>query len=1541
MHKRYTRIFLSAVMFFCIAFGKIQAQVPANKPSGVMQTPAVTGQIVVTPGGYPVGIPLNNTRVRQAVAPITDEAVFDAAGYQLVKEQTQYFDGLGRPLQIVFKQASPGTSPQDIVTPLVYDAFGREAYKYMPYVAAATDGSFKTDPFNAQKAFLQSQYPGEQVFYGKINYEASPFNRVQTTFAAGNSWAGSEGTSAEHSMKTQYLVNTATDLVKIWTITNSALMYNGNEPTVNIPATALNYNAGTLYKTVTIDEQGSAVVEYKDNQGQIILKKVQVDASMAADYSGYNGFLSTYYVYDDLNQLRFVIPPKAVAELIKPVINWVLSAEVINELCFRYEYDDRNRMTAKKVPGAGWVYMLYDKRDRLVYTQDANMRISNQWMTTLYDELNRPVTTGMTTYSGTRTQLKTYLDAVDPSITSTKTITGNAPLRVEGFYTLTTPITGIRQATSYISMENGFETTDFTAEIVSGGTGDAFSNQSVITGNPIPAGASFIPLTITSYDNYSWTTSAYTTQYNSKLQEGNNVNKVTMPAQASQQTSGLVTGTRTRVIEDATDLTKGGWLTAINFYDDRNRVIQQQSVNYKGGKDISTNLYDFSGKVLSNYMATENPAATLNIGIRSNMEYDAGARLLKTAKSIFNNPADASAAVVTTTAQLLYDQLGQLLTKTMGQQKEANGNYTSTPLETLDYSYNIRGWLKGVNKDYSNKTGTHANDRWFGMELNYDWGYASNQFNGNIAGTKWRTKGDGEQRSYGFGYDKVNRLLSADFSQLTGANYTDNVNNLNFDMQMGNGTDPLTAYDENGNIKAMKQWGLKGLASSVIDDLTYTYIATSNKLFHVADANNDMDSKLGDFKDISFYSGRQGKYIYDANGNMVMDTHKGIYSTFTTDNPGITYNYQNLPWQIKIMSKEGQAKGTISYIYDATGNKLEKRVNELPSASNNNQQKSTNTSYITGLVYENNALQLISMEEGRIRQSTSTIGTNRYVFDYFIKDHLGNTRMVLTDEQQIDRYPTATLEANALGQEKNYYDINDTYVVPKPGGTSPANLLDYVNDNGTNNPNTFADKNAVSQKMYKLNAATNRIGLTKMLKVMAGDKINILAKSYYRYAGGSVTNTPFNAGDLINGFLAVAGGNNPATLHGATSAILNADASLLAPLNSFTNNNPVNSGNNVKAAVNYIILDEYFKYISGNFDPVESASSGGLKPHLLQDIPVTKNGYIYIYCSNESNIDVFFDNLEVVHTRGPLLEETQYYPFGLTMDGISSKAVNATLENKYKYNKSSYLQNKEFSDGNGLELYATNFRSLDPQLGRWWQIDPKPNEAESPYDAMGNNPIKFNDPLGDTLPSGKHVYDKGGMEEFLWMCDPRSEYYGTEVELTWGERLYLLGGQIGLFAMPVGGRILSAAEQTVTKTTNSLNEIGSLWKIQNVSRRGFRAENILGGNLPKTFKTFDRFIGGVASSIKSLDLGAKSYNKGNGLLNTIKGYVNDAANFTNYAMRDESGALVSLSSSQINSRTVELAIQPAKATLQQWEQIVDAMKYGQDNGVAVNINFIR
>jgi len=178
-----------------------------------------------------------------------------------------------------------------------------------------------------------------------------------------------------------------------------------------------------------------------------------------------------------------------------------------------------------------------------------------------------------------------------------------------------------------------------------------------------------------------------------------------------------------------------------------------------------------------------------------------------------------------------------------------------------------------------------------------------------------------------------------------------------------------------------------------------------------------------------------------------------------------------------------------------------------------------------------------------------------------------------------------------------------------------------------------------------------------------------------------------------------------------------------------TQNNTSTPAGRPRAFINYILFDDQFNYITAYASPVNTVG-GTVKNHWdadpqLQNIAITKNGYIYVYCSNESPVNVFFDNLQVTHTRGPILEETHYYPFGLTMSGISSKAA-GKLENKYKYN--GIELNTDFD----LNIGETFFRSHDPQLGRWWQIDPKPNEMLSPYAAMNNNPLLLSDPLGDT-----------------------------------------------------------------------------------------------------------------------------------------------------------------------------------------------------------------
>jgi uncharacterized protein (TIGR02594 family) len=112
---------------------------------------------------------------------------------------------------------------------------------------------------------------------------------------------------------------------------------------------------------------------------------------------------------------------------------------------------------------------------------------------------------------------------------------------------------------------------------------------------------------------------------------------------------------------------------------------------------------------------------------------------------------------------------------------------------------------------------------------------------------------------------------------------------------------------------------------------------------------------------------------------------------------------------------------------------------------------------------------------------------------------------------------------------------------------------------------------------------------------------------------------------------------------------------------------------------------------------------------------------------------VFFDNLSVRQRSGPVLEENHYYPFGLAMQGITDKALKSGYsENKYRFNQATELQNKEFSVGSGLELYETDFRNYDPQIGRFNCIDLLSSTSynQSPYNFAINDPLRYSDPLG-------------------------------------------------------------------------------------------------------------------------------------------------------------------------------------------------------------------
>jgi RHS repeat-associated protein len=154
---------------------------------------------------------------------------------------------------------------------------------------------------------------------------------------------------------------------------------------------------------------------------------------------------------------------------------------------------------------------------------------------------------------------------------------------------------------------------------------------------------------------------------------------------------------------------------------------------------------------------------------------------------------------------------------------------------------------------------------------------------------------------------------------------------------------------------------------------------------------------------------------------------------------------------------------------------------------------------------------------------------------------------------------------------------------------------------------------------------------------------------------------------------------------------------------------------------------------------------------------VQKSGYLYVYVSNESNMNVYFDDVVVNHKSGPVLEITNYRAFGSEITTLSAKAF-GKLDNKYKYNGKE-LQSKEFSDGTGIDEYDYGARHYDQFLGRWMVVDPLAEKSRrwSVYNYCYNNPLRFVDPDGMESQAAQESYASDVMDK----DEQRAKLLGT------------------------------------------------------------------------------------------------------------------------------------------------------------------------------------
>jgi RHS repeat-associated protein len=234
--------------------------------------------------------------------------------------------------------------------------------------------------------------------------------------------------------------------------------------------------------------------------------------------------------------------------------------------------------------------------------------------------------------------------------------------------------------------------------------------------------------------------------------------------------------------------------------------------------------------------------------------------------------------------------------------------------------------------------------------------------------------------------------------------------------------------------------------------------------------------------------------------------------------------------------------------------------------------------------------------------------------------------------------------------------------------------------------------------------------------------------TYYYYVASTASSpTPLTPQNLLNSLASGLASLSSVAGEGVTTLANPTSSPLLAALTSSISNEDVPGTSKPQAYLNWMLLDNQFNLVpnanGNNQNGAQQVGAAGLngsalQAPLAQPITAAKSGYLYIYLSNTTpGWDVFFDNLSVLHYSSPLIEENHYYPFGLTMAGISDQAIKTQYAvNKYRFQKQE-LQNKEFSDGSGLEMYEFKYRMDDPQIGRFWSVDPLSSKYvyNSPY----------------------------------------------------------------------------------------------------------------------------------------------------------------------------------------------------------------------------------
>ena len=410
--------------------------------------------------------------------------------------------------------------------------------------------------------------------------------------------------------------------------------------------------------------------------------------------------------------------------------------------------------------------------------------------------------------------------------------------------------------------------------------------------------------------------------------------------------------------------------------------MQSHSSNLLGGWEHTYSSYTYAGSPQqTKHVHTAN--GKQDVVEEYDYAYDHVGRLVKTTYSV-NGSDKRELSVVD------YDNYGRIfLENIMGK-------------DAVLHDYNVRSWPLSIESD-------NFKERLCYNVCNNGLCSWRNLYNGNIGAMSWQC-GNGIKRAFHFTYNAQNMLTDS------GYNEGDRLN----DWQ-GNYDESLS-YDKMGNVQSLLRSGLLDDGSyGLIDNLSYNY--HGNQLLKVD------DTAVGPYYQGAFHfvdgADEAVEYEYDANGNMVRDLNKGISS--------ISYDLNNQPRKIEY--NDGR---NASYVYDAEGNKLSVSYNltamssaqpqmpvmqssDVASANVSNGQKTID--YCGNIIYDGEETMILNDVGYALYDKGNTL-----TFHYYLKDHLGNNRVVVCEggeiEQVNDYYPTGALMASSKGGDTQRFKYN-------------------------------------------------------------------------------------------------------------------------------------------------------------------------------------------------------------------------------------------------------------------------------------------------------------------------------------------------------------------------------------------------------------------------------------------------------------------------------------------------------------------------------------